>query len=121
MRGFDCDKEGRVPVCVAADALVFVACIDQELLVHSLAVGPSLAVHTGKAITHCYLDEAQLCSEMERRVAIICEVRVLQAFGVVLDYSFEERKVFEMDGPADAKGNVNPDARSTELRSWVYN
>ncbi len=46
---------------------------------------------------------------MERGIAIVCEVRVLQAFWVVLDYPLEECKVFEMDSPADAKGDVNPE------------
>ena len=63
---------------------------------------------TGKA-THCYFDKPQLCSEVERGIAIVREVRVLQAFWVVLDYPFEECKVFEMDSPADAKGDVNPE------------
>lgn len=109
MRGFDCDEEGRVPVCVAADALVFVARIDQELLGHSLAVGLVLATSIGKVSTHCYLDKPQLCSEVKRGIAIVCEVRVLQAFRIVLDYSFKEGKVFEMDSSADAKGDVNPE------------
>ena len=64
-------------------------------------------MHTGEA-THCYFNKPQLCSEVERGIAIVCEVRVLQAFGIVLDYSLEESKVFEVDSPADAKGNVNP-------------
>ena len=46
---------------------------------------------------------------MERGIAIVCEVGVLQGFWVVLDYPFEECKVFEMDSPADAKGDVNPE------------
>lgn len=63
---------------------------------------------TGKA-THCYFDKPQLCSEVERGVAIVCEVGVLQVFWVVLDNSFEQGKVSEMDSPADAEGDVNPD------------
>ena len=59
--------------------------------------------------TDCYFDKTHLCSEVERGIAIVCEVRVLQAFWVVLDYPFEECKVFEMDSPADAKGDVNPE------------
>ena len=62
----------------------------------------------GKA-THCYLDKTQLCCEVERGIAIVCEVGVLQVVGIVLDYPFEEGKVFEMDSPADAKGDVNPE------------
>ena len=45
---------------------------------------------------------------MERGVAVVGEVWVLQAFGVVLDYAFEEGEVFEVDGAADADGDVNP-------------
>ena len=63
---------------------------------------------TGEA-TYRYLDKPQLCSEVERGIAIVCEVRVLQALWAVLDYSFEECKVFEMDSPADAKGDFNPE------------
>ena len=67
-----------------------------------------LALGSGEA-THCYFNKPQLCSEVEGGIAIVCEVRVLQAFGVVLDYSLEECKVFEIDSPADAKGDVNPE------------
>ena len=45
---------------------------------------------------------------MERGVAVVCEIRVLQALGVVLDDAFEEGEVFEVDGSADADGDVNP-------------
>lgn len=45
---------------------------------------------------------------MERGVAIVCEVGVLQALGVVLDDAFEEGEVFEVDGSADADGDVDP-------------
>lgn len=45
---------------------------------------------------------------MERGVAIVCKVWVLQAPGVVLDDAFEEGEVFELDGSADADGDVNP-------------
>ena len=49
---------------------------------------------------------------MERGVAIFGEVRVLQAFGVVLDDTREEGEVFEVNGAADADGYVNPDVVS---------
>ena len=45
---------------------------------------------------------------MERRVAIVGEVRVLHALGVVLDDAFEEGEVSEVDGSANADGDVNP-------------
>ena len=45
---------------------------------------------------------------MERRVAIVGEIRVLHALGVVLDDAFEEGEVSEVDGAADADGDVNP-------------
>ena len=48
---------------------------------------------------------------MERGVAIVCEVWVLQAFGVVFDDAFEKGEVFEVDGAADADGDVNPPVR----------
>ena len=108
MGGLDSDEEGRVPICVAADALVFMAGINQEFLVRSLESAFCWQWGPGEA-THRYLDKPQLCSEVERGIAIICEVGVLQALWVVLDYSFEECKVFQMDSPADAKGDVNPE------------
>ena len=45
---------------------------------------------------------------MERRVAIVGEIRVLHALGVVFDDAFEEGEVSEVDGSADADGDVNP-------------
>lgn len=45
---------------------------------------------------------------MERGVAVVCEVGVLQALGVVLDDAFEEGEVFEADSSAYANGNVDP-------------
>ena len=48
---------------------------------------------------------------MERGVAAVGEVRVPDALGVVLDDAFEKGKVFKMDGPTEADGNVNPFCR----------
>lgn len=45
---------------------------------------------------------------MQRGVAIVGIVRVPEALGVVLDDAFEEGEVFEVDGSADADGDVNP-------------
>ena len=45
---------------------------------------------------------------MERRVAIVGEIRVLHALGVVFDDAFEKGEVSEVDGAADADGDVNP-------------
>ena len=45
---------------------------------------------------------------MERRVAIVGKVRVLHALGVVFDDAFEQGQVPEVDGAADADGDVNP-------------
>ena len=47
-------------------------------------------------------------SEVEGGVALVCEIWVLQALGVVLDDTFEEGEVLETDGSADADGDVNP-------------
>lgn len=58
--------------------------------------------------THGYVQEAQLRGEVERGVALVCEVRVLEVLGVVLDDAFEEGEVLEADGSADADGDVNP-------------
>ena len=58
--------------------------------------------------THGYVQEAQLRGEVERGVALVCEIWVLQALGVVLDDAFEEGEVLETDGSADAYGDVNP-------------
>ena len=63
---------------------------------------------TGEA-THCNFEKIHLGSEVERGIAIVCEVRVLQAIWVVPDDPFEECKVFEMNSTADAKGDVNPE------------
>ena len=45
---------------------------------------------------------------MERGVAIVCEVWVLQALRVALDDASEKGEVFEVDGSADADGDVSP-------------
>lgn len=45
---------------------------------------------------------------MQRGVAVVCVVWVLELSGVVLDNAFEEAKVLEVDGSADACGGVNP-------------
>ena len=45
---------------------------------------------------------------MERGVALVCEIWVLQALGIVLDDAFEEGEVLETDGSADADGDVYP-------------
>lgn len=45
---------------------------------------------------------------MQRRVAIVGVVRVPEALGVVPDDAFEEGEVFEVDGAADADGDVDP-------------
>ena len=58
--------------------------------------------------THGYVQEAQLRGEVERGVALVCEVWVLQVLGVVLDDAFEEGEVLKTDGSADADGDVNP-------------
>ena len=58
--------------------------------------------------THSYIQQTQLGSQVQRGVAIIGEVGVLQALGIVLDDTFEEREVVEVDGSADADGDVNP-------------
>ena len=58
--------------------------------------------------THGYVQEAQLRGEVERGVALVCEVWVLEVLGVVLDDALEEGEVLETDGSADADGDVNP-------------
>lgn len=45
---------------------------------------------------------------MQGGVAIVGVVRVPEALGVVRDDAFEEGEVFEVDGAADADGDVNP-------------
>ena len=59
-------------------------------------------------MTHGYVQKAQLRGEVERGVALVCEIWVLQALGVVLDDAFEEAEILETDGSADADGDVNP-------------
>ena len=60
------------------------------------------------ASTHSYVQETQFSGQMQRRVAIVGEVGVLQACGIVFDYASEEGEVFEVDSPADADGDVDP-------------
>ena len=57
---------------------------------------------------HGYVHQAQLRGQVERRVAVVGEVGVLEAPGIVLDDAFEEGEVFEVDGSADADGDVSP-------------
>ena len=62
----------------------------------------------GSRSTHGDVQQPQLRGQMERRVAIVRKVRVLHALGVVFDDAFEEGEVSEVDGSADADGDVNP-------------
>ena len=55
---------------------------------------------------------------MQRGVAIVGEVGVLQVLGVVLDYAFEEGEVLEVDGSADADGDLSP-LETSGLRGWI--
>ena len=59
-------------------------------------------------ITYSYIEQTQLCGEVERGVAIVRKIGILEAFGVVLDDAFEEAQVLEVDRPANASRNVNP-------------
>lgn len=59
-------------------------------------------------LAYGYIQQPQLRSEVKRGVAIVREVGVLQALGVVLDDAFEEGEVFEVDGSTNADGDVNP-------------
>ena len=54
------------------------------------------------------MHQVQLCGQVERGVAVVGEVGVLEALGVIFDDAFEEGEVFEVDGSADADGDVNP-------------
>lgn len=54
---------------------------------------------------------------MKRGGAIVREVWVLQALGVVLDDAFEEGEILEVDGSTDADGDVNPAVLLSKL-SW---
>lgn len=47
---------------------------------------------------------------MKRGVAIVAEIGVLQALRVVFDDAFDEGEVVEMDGSAEADGDVDPEA-----------
>lgn len=44
---------------------------------------------------------------MERRVAIVAEIGILKAFGVILDDAFEEDKVIKMDCTAYSDRHVH--------------
>ena len=46
------------------------------------------------------LEEAKLCGEVEGGVAVVAEVRVLKALGIVFDYAFDEGGIVEVDGSA---------------------
>lgn len=59
-------------------------------------------------LAHGYVRQAQLCGEVKRGGAIVREVWVLQALGVVFDDAFEEGEILEVDGSTDADGDVNP-------------
>ncbi len=58
--------------------------------------------------TYGDLEQAELGGEVKRGVAIIAEVGVLQALGVVLDDALDEGEVVEVDGSAEAGGDVDP-------------
>ena len=68
--------------------------------------------------TYGYVQQAQLRGEVERGVALVCEIWVLQALGVVLDDAFEEGEVLETDGSADADGDVNPRGIFIRVGIW---
>ena len=69
--------------------------------------------------THGYVQQAQLRGEVERGVALVREIWVLQALGVVLDDAFEESEVLETNGSADADRDVNP-GRGSFGKSWGF-
>jgi len=54
------------------------------------------------------LEQAELGGEMERGVAIVAKVWVLHALGVVFNDALHEGEVVEVDGSAEAGGDVDP-------------
>lgn len=110
------------PVGVLADAVVFVAGVDEEFLEKAQAlsrgteslkrgIGEEKGVggnKSGAGNRYGDLEQAELGGEMKRGVAIVAEVWVLQALGVVLDDALDEGKVVEVDGSAEAGGDVDP-------------
>lgn len=57
------------------------------------------------------IEQAQSCGQMERCVAIVCKVGVLDVLRVVFDDALEEGEVFEVDGTSDAGGDIDPGSR----------
>lgn len=93
---FDCDDERGVPVCVAGDAMGFVAGVEEE-------------GDNG--------EEAEVGGEVEGGVGFVVEVRVLEAGRVVFDDALDEDQVVQVDGAAEADANVDPDG-GVRLKVW---
>lgn len=55
------------------------------------------------------LQEAIRSCQVQRRIAQVVEVWILEIGGVVLDYAPDEGQVIVLDGPAEADGHVDPD------------
>ena len=62
----------------------------------------------GKIGTYSDFEQAELGGEMKGGVAIVTEVGALQALGIVLDDALHEGEVVEVDGSAEAGGDVDP-------------
>lgn len=61
----------------------------------------------GGGDTYGDLEQAELGGEMKGGVAMVAEVGALQALGVVLDNALDEGEVVEVEGSAEAGGDVD--------------
>lgn len=115
LRCLDRDQEWGIPIGILADTVLFMASVNEELLASMYSSAPCVyhpliwRRERDLRLAHGYIQQIKLCSQVERGVAIVGEVWVLQALGVVLDDAFEEGEVFEVDGSADTDGDVNPE------------
>ena len=71
-----------------------------------------MEVLAGGGGTDDNVETSKLGGDVERCIAIVGEIWVLQILGVVLDDSFEEGQIVEMDCTPDTSGDVNPVAVS---------
>lgn len=58
--------------------------------------------------THSDFQASEPCGEVERSVALVCEIWVLEVAGVILDDALDEREVVQVDGTAEAERGVDP-------------
>lgn len=58
--------------------------------------------------TYGNVDKALLCCQVQRGVALVVEVRVLQPVRVVANDPLDQREIIQHYGAAKAPGDINP-------------